>query len=76
MSRLGGTLKGMMEMLSPRMDRASALLASLAGRRRELEPEDRLWFYLRLREARRKMGIIEKDPADLEGENTISEGMI
>ena len=76
MGRLGGTLKGMMEMLSPRMDRASALLASLAGRRRELEPEDRLWFYLRLREARRKMGIIENDPADPEVENTSPGGII
>jgi hypothetical protein len=72
MSRLGGeSLVVLKEKLSPHLEKASALLASFPIFERqpiELEPEERLAVYVRLRQMRRKMGLPEpEEPAMDEG---------
>jgi hypothetical protein len=59
----------LMSKLSPHLDKASATLARLPffkKRRVELEPEERLAVYLRLRAMRRKMGLPERMDGETE----------
>ncbi len=69
MSRLGrGSLVVLFTELSPHLERASSMLASFPIFERkpiEMEPEERLAVYVRLRNMRRKMGLEDA----LEGEN-------
>lgn len=71
MRRLGGwSLVVLKEKLSPHLEKASALLASFPVFERktiELEPEERLAVYVRLKQMRRKMGLPEPEEVGIDG---------
>jgi hypothetical protein len=77
MSKLGGMdIREMLAKLTPHLEKASAMLAHfpLFSRKPiELEPEERLAVYLRLREMRRKMGL--PDPGTDERSQNQDEGI-
>lgn len=72
----GDALVVLFAKLSPHLDKASAMLAHFPIFKKgniEMEPEERLAIYLRLRAMRRKMGLPGEGIGN-DGENGITEG--